>query len=397
MSKAVPLRDIDVKGKRVLLRADLNARFKETGELVDDFRVKQLLPTLQHLIAQGARVIIAGHAGSEDARGNAPSFAPIAVRLAEMTNAPVSFFAAREKKSFEAMVEDINCGEMLLLDNTMHETGEIQNSVEYAQRFAKSVEVYVNDSISSCSHPYATIATLPKIVPTRAMGIAMEKEFLSLERAFKNPKHSVAVVIGGLYAAKKINALLAAAKFADTLILGGTVANTFLAAQGVQMGRSHYEADLIPKVLEILAQLSRRDAKVYLPVDFRVGPSPNAKRLSRAVPWLEVPADTMALDIGPASSLLFKEALQNCETIIWNGLMGALEGEEFSEGTTGMVENLASCHGLTVAGGENTYAAIRAMELRHKFDCIVPGDTAFVTLLEGKSLPGLDALGLALR
>jgi phosphoglycerate kinase len=165
-----------------------------------------------------------------------------------------------------------------------------------------------------------------------------------------------------------------------------------LAAQGIQMGRSLVEKDLYSKVIELLGTLARRDCKLYLPVDFMVGPGPSVKGLARAVPALEVPPDTMALDIGPATSLLYREALHSAETIVWNGPMGAFENEDYAKGTTDMIESLASAHGFTVVGGGDTDAAIHQMELAHKFDYISTGGGAFLALLEGKGLPGFAAL-----
>lgn len=390
-----PLREHELKNRRVLVRADLNSRFQENGEIADDFRLKQFAPTLQFLVAQGARIVILSHAGTPDNRASLYSLAPIARRLAEIAGSPVSFWSPRGDESLTSACEKLNPGEALLLENLAQDQGEVHASGEYAKSLAALGDLYVNDSFSIMSHNYASISVLPGMVGTSAMGLLLEKEISCLHRAVVNPKRPLACVVGGFDAAKKMDALTRIAQHADTVILGGAVANTFLAAQGIQMGRSLYQPELFPRVFEILGTLARRDAKVYLPVDFRVGPSPTAKRLARAVPSLEVPADLMALDIGPASSILFKEALQSAETIVWNGLMGALENEDYSHGTTEMIEHLASAHGLTVAGGENTYAAIRAMELRHKFDCVVPGDAAIVQLLEGKELPGLKALKIA--
>ncbi len=170
------------------------------------------------------------------------------------------------------------------------------------------------------------------------------------------------------------------------------MANTFLAAQGVQTGKSLVERELFPNVIKLLVDLARRDCKVYLPVDFMVGPSLNAKGVARAVPAQEIPADMMALDIGPASTILFNEAVQNAETIIWNGPMGAFEQEDYSTGTNKMIESLAQAHGLTVVGGGDTDAAIHAMGLAHKFGYISTGGGAFLYILEGKTLPALKAL-----
>jgi phosphoglycerate kinase len=198
--------------------------------------------------------------------------------------------------------------------------------------------------------------------------------------------------LGGAKVSSKLQVLLNLAEKADKLIIGGAMANTFLAAQGIQVGRSLVERELFSKVLELLGKLARRDCKVYLPVDVVVAPSLNATGLGRPVPVLEIPADQMALDIGPATSVLYKEALQTAETIVWNGPMGAFEKEEFAHGTTSLIESLASAHGMTVVGGGDTDAAIHQMELGHKFGYISTGGGAFLALLEGKGLPGFSAL-----
>lgn len=390
------LREQELKNRRVIVRADLNSRFQENGEIADDFRLKQFAPTLQFLIAQGARVTILSHAGNPENKASLYSFEPTARRLTELVGSQVDFWSGKSGESVQRASERLESGQVLLLENLAMDSGETHNSPDFARSLATTGDLYVNDSFSVTASNYASICALPMLIKDRAMGLLLEKEYSCIHRAVVNPKRPLAYVVGGFDATKKIDALSQVAKHADTVILGGAVANTFLAAQGIQMGRSLYQPELFTKVFEILGTLARRDAKVYLPVDFRVGPSPTAKRLARAVPSLEVPADLMALDIGPASSILFKEALQSVETIVWNGLMGALENEDYSHGTTEMIEHLASAHGLTVAGGENTYAAIRAMELRHKFDCVVPGDAAIVAVLEGRELPGLKALGLSL-
>lgn len=220
----------------------------------------------------------------------------------------------------------------------------------------------------------------------------MQKELEFTSKALDNPKRPLCVILGGAKVSSKLTALINIADKADKIIIGGAMANTFLAAQGAQMGRSLFEPELFGKVIELIGRLARRDCKLYLPVDFVVGPSLNSKGLGRAVTAQEIPADSMALDIGPATSLLYKEALQTAETIIWNGPMGAFENEDFAEGTTSMCEHLANAHGLTLVGGGDTDAAIHKMELNHKFDYISTGGGAFLTLLEGKTLPAIKSL-----
>ncbi|MCL4151437.1 UNVERIFIED_CONTAM: hypothetical protein GTU68_036063, partial [Idotea baltica] len=205
-------------------------------------------------------------------------------------------------------------------------------------------------------------------------------------------KRPLCIVVGGAKVSSKLSVLNHISEKADKIIIGGAMANTFLAAQGIQMGRSLYEPELFPTVIELLGKLSRRGCNLYLPVDFRLGKHPKSEGISKSVPAQEVPADLMALDIGPASSLLFEQAISNAETIVWNGPMGAFENEDYAEGTSDLIRALASAHGLTVAGGGDTGSAISNMELSHRFDYISTGGGAFLTLLEGKQLPGYLAL-----
>jgi phosphoglycerate kinase len=233
---------------------------------------------------------------------------------------------------------------------------------------------------------------VPKLFREKAAGLLMQKEVDYYHQAMENPKKPLCVVIGGSKVSSKLNALVNLASKADKLIIGGAMANTFLAAQGLQVGRSLFEPDLAAKCLELLGTLARRDCKVYLPVDVVVAPSLSSKGLGRAVPVQEIPADTMALDVGPATSLLYREALHTAETIVWNGPMGAFENEDFAKGTHDMCESIANSHGLTVVGGGDTDAAIHQMQLGHKFSFISTAGGAFLALLEGNSLPGIKAL-----
>ncbi|RMG42812.1 MAG: phosphoglycerate kinase, partial [Candidatus Dadabacteria bacterium] len=252
--------------------------------------------------------------------------------------------------------------------------------------------VYVNDAFATAHRSHASMVGIPAVMNECAIGLLMQKELEYFEKALLRPKKPLCVVLGGAKVSTKLNALLNIADKADKLIIGGAMANTFLAAQGLQVGRSLFEPELFPTVLELLGKLTRRDCKLYLPVDVRVGPSPTSKGLAREVPALEIPADTMALDIGPATSILYKEALQSAETIVWNGPMGAFENEDYAQGTFEMIEHIASAHALSVVGGGDTDAAIHQMELEHKFDYISTGGGAFLMLLEGKELPALKAL-----
>jgi phosphoglycerate kinase len=382
------LKDLNLRDKRILVRADLNVPLDSAGKISDDNRIKQFAPTVKAILEGGGRPIVMSHLGDDGAQ----SLAPAAARLGELTGTRVTLAPDCIGPEVEALAERLPAGEILVLENLRRHAGEKENDGEFAKRLARLGQVFINDAFATAHRKHASMVGVPKLFTDKGAGLLMQAEMEHYERALVKPKAPLCVVLGGSKVSTKLNLLLNIAQKADKVIIGGAMANTFLAAQGIQMGRSLVEKDLYSKVIELLGTLARRDCKLYLPVDFMVGPGPSVKGLARAVPALEVPPDTMALDIGPATSLLYREALHSAETIVWNGPMGAFENEDYAKGTTDMIESLASAHGFTVVGGGDTDAAIHQMELAHKFDYISTGGGAFLALLEGKGLPGFAAL-----
>lgn len=386
------LQDLTFNGKRVLIRADLNVPLNDKLEITDDNRIKQFLPTLQAVLKQGGRAIVMSHLGEPSGVDPKYSLKPVARRLAELLSTDVAMAPDCVGAEVVQMAKDLKDGQVLLLENLRFQPGEKKNDPEFSQQLAKLGEVFISDAFATAHRKHASMVGVPTLFRDKAAGLLMQKEISFYNQALENPKKPLCVVIGGAKVSSKLTALINLASKADKLIIGGAMANTFLAAQGLQVGRSLYEADLAGKALELLGTLARRDCKVYLPVDVVVAPSLTSKGLGRAVPVQEIPADTMALDIGPATSLLYREALHSAETIVWNGPMGAYENEEFAKGTHDMCESVANAHGLTVVGGGDTDAAIHHMQLAHKFSFISTAGGAFLALLEGKSLPGIKAL-----
>jgi phosphoglycerate kinase len=387
------LKDLDLSNKRVLIRADLNVPFNEKKEISDDNRIRRFLPTVQHVLEHKGFPIVMSHLGDSNGKVDpALSLKPVAEKLSSLTGVKVVLAPSCIGTEVKSCVEHLRSGEILLLENLRFHPGEKENNREFAQQLAKLGDLYINDAFATAHRSHASIVTLPKLFKETAAGLLMQTELEYHDKALVRAQKPLCIVLGGSKVSSKMSALKHLASRADKIIIGGAMANTFLAAQGLQMGRSLVEHDLFPQVFELLGMLARKDCKLYLPVDVMVGPSPSAKGLARAVPALEVPADQMALDIGPATSLLFKSALHTAETIIWNGPMGASENEDYSKGTTDMIEHIASSHGMSVVGGGDTDAAIHQMELAHKFDYISTGGGAFLALLEGKPLPGIVAL-----
>lgn len=386
--------DVQLKGKKVLIRADLNVPLNEKLEITDDNRIKQMLPTLLAVLEKGGKPIVMSHLGRPTGKGDpAASLKPVAQRIGALTGRKTILATDCIGSDVQAAANNLHDGEILVLENLRYHKGEKDNDSQFASELAKNGDVYINDAFATAHRADASLEALPRLMKEKACGLLMQKELDYYNKALGTPKRPLAVVLGGSKVSTKLNALINIADKADKIVIGGAMANTFLAAQGIQMGRSLVEPELFGKVLELMGAIARRDAKLYIPVDFMVGPSLNSKGLGRAVTAQEMPADMMALDIGPATSLLFREALHDAETIIWNGPMGAFENEDYSKGTTDMIETLASAHGLTVVGGGDTDAAIHKMELSHKFGYISTGGGAFLTLLEGKSLVSLRAMG----
>jgi phosphoglycerate kinase len=387
------LRDISVQGQKVLVRADLNVPLDAERKITDDNRIKMFLPTMRYLLQQGCSIVIMSHLGDPPpAKTQEFSLAPVAARLSELLKIDVALAPHCIGPEVEKLVAELQPGSVLLLENLRFHPGEKRNDPEFARRLARYGDVFICDAFASAHRAHASLVGIPQFAEEAVAGLLVENELKNFSRALHSPKRPLCVVLGGAKISSKLPALLHLADKIDKLIVGGAMANTFLAAQGLQMGRSLYEPDLTPRVLELLGRLARRACHVYLPVDLVCAPSVNSVGLSRAVPSAEVPPELMALDIGPATSILYREALENVETVLWNGPMGAFEKEEFSQGTTKIIEALAASHAFTLVGGGDTDAAIHQMELAHKFDYISTGGGAFLRLLEGVELPAIRAL-----
>lgn len=386
------LSELNLSNKRVLVRVDFNVPLNEAGVIGDDNRIKQAVPTIKKILEAGGKPILMSHLGEPEGVDLKFSLLPAAERLQQLLGVTVRLAPDCIGAEVEALANQIEPGQVLLLENLRFHSGEKKNDPEFCQALARLGDVFVNDAFATAHRKHASMVGIPKLFKEKCAGLLMQREMDYYKKALVAPKKPLCVVLGGAKISTKLAILENLASKADKLIIGGAMSNTFLAAQGLQMGRSKFEQEYIPKALEILGTLARRDCKVYLPVDVVVSPSLNVKGLSREVPVQEVPADCMALDIGPASRIVYKQALQSAETIVWNGPMGVFENEEFSKGTTDLIEAMSQAHGIKVVGGGDTDSAIHQMQLDHKFDFISTGGGAFLQLLEGNSLPGFDAL-----
>lgn len=387
------LQQIDLSGKKIFIRADLNLSTGEEYSSLDQARIRRILPTLNYIKENGGAAIIASHRGSPKGKTVAAlSLQPVAEKLSESLGTEVDFLGDCVGETVHKTAFELAAGKFLLLENLRFHIEEEQSEPLFAKRLSKLADVYVNDAFSIAHEKSASTVLLPSLFQEKAAGLLFQKEINYFQKAIENPERPLCIVLGGTKLSNKRELLFHLASKADKLLIGGAMANTILAAQGFQMGRSLYEPDQIPKALELLGTLARNGCKAYLPVDFRVGDSPKSQGIARNFTAQEIPADTMALDIGPATSILFDEAITNAQTILWSGPMGKVENEDYSQGTTDLIQSLAAAHGITIAGGKDTEAAIRMMELEHKFNHISSGNNAFLSLLEGKALPALSAL-----
>ena len=385
--------ELNLKDKKVLIRADLNVPMDDQQKITDDNRIKETIGTIKHVIEQGGVAIIMSHLGRPEGKiVPEMSLRPVANRLGELLSKDVVLAPDCIGAQVEKLVTDAKPGDVILLENLRFHAAESNNDSEFAKKLAKLGDVYINDAFAVCHRSEASTVAINQFVKVKAPGLLLQKELDFYNKSLVDPKRPLCVVLGGSKISTKLSILNHIADKADKIIIGGAMANTFLAAQGLQVGRSLFEPDMYGTVIEILGKLTRRDCKLYLPVDFRIGTSPKGPSMSKAVTAQEIPADTMALDIGPATSLLYEEAISNAETIVWNGPMGAFENEDFATGTCDLIRALGSAHGLTIAGGGDTVSSVNQMELAHRFDYISTGGGAFLALLEGKSLPGVKAL-----
>jgi phosphoglycerate kinase len=386
---------IDVSGKRVLIRTDLNVPMSGT-EVTDATRIERLLPTFRDLIARGAKVVILSHLGRPDGKPVAKySLKPVADKLAALLGAPVLFGEDCIGPAAEALVAKLAQGRIAMLENLRYHAGEEKNDKDFAAALAKLGDLYVNDAFSVSHRAHASTEGLTHFLPSYA-GPSLLAEIGALKMALDAPARPVAAIVGGSKVSSKIDVLTHLAKKMDYLFIGGGMANTFLFAQGAQVGKSLHEAGAVATVEAILAAAAEAGCKIVLPVDAVVAGELKANAETAVVGVNEVPADKMILDIGPRSVAEFAEKIANCKTLLWNGPVGAFEIPPFGEGTFALARDaarLTETSGLvTVAGGGDTVAALNAAGVTEKFSYVSTAGGAFLEWLEGRTLPGVAAL-----
>ncbi len=386
------LRGIEVRGRRVFVREDLNVPL-QNGAITDDARLREALPTLRYLIAQGARVIVAAHFGRPKGK-RSPEFslAPVRERLSELLELPATLAPDCIGPEVEALVDALTDGEVLLLENVRFHAEEENNDPAFAQALARLADVYVNDAFGASHRAHASTTGIARFVKPSVAGRLMEKELSVLGQLLANPQRPFVAVIGGAKVSDKIGVIENLLSRVDALLIGGAMAHAFFAAQGCEVGKSLLSADDVPVAR---ALLTRPDAeKLRLPTDVVIATSPTDGE-SQTVAANAIPADQAAFDIGPATSAAYAEILRAAKTICWNGPLGMFEHERFAAGTRAAAEAIAEAttHGaLTVAGGGDSGAALKQFGLSDMLSHVSTGGGASLEFLEGKELPGVAAL-----
>ncbi len=394
MSKIRTLDGLDVAGKRVLVRADLNVPVRD-GVVTDSTRIDRLKPTVAALTGKGARVILLSHFGRPKGYDAKESLAPLVVTISERLGLPVAFAEDCIGPKAEEAVHALRDGQVLLLENLRFHKGEEKNEPDFAAALAKLGDLYVDDAFSAAHRAHASISGIPLHLPACA-GRGMEAELKALDQALGNPVHPVAAIVGGAKISTKLDLLGNLVAKVDLLILGGGMANTFLAARGVSVGKSLAEMDMLDQARKIEATAKEHSCTILLPVDALVAEKFGPGQIAETVSVDRVPADRMILDIGPASVAHVKERLINCKTVVWNGPLGAFEIQPFDTGTVAVAKAVAeltrSGKLVSIGGGGDTVAALAAAGVENDFTYISTAGGAFLEWMEGKELPGVIPL-----
>ncbi len=385
--------DVDVAGKRVFLRVDFNVPLDDQGHIQDDTRIRAALPTINYLLDEGARVVIGSHIGRPRGKSDAKhSLAPVAKRLARLLDKECPLVPDCAGADARDMTEEMKSGEVLLLENLRFHAGEEKNDERFAQKLASLADLYINDAFGNAHRNHASMSAITRFLQPAVAGFLMIKEVSYLSGAVNKPMRPVVAILGGAKASAKIGIVEQILPKMDKIVIGGGMAGTFHRALGFEMGNSLVEEHMMDTARSIMNKAQELGVKFYLPSDYVVADKFEASAETKVVPAQEVPEEWYALDIGPASTTLFGEVLQDAKTIIWNGPMGVFEVDAFSRGTYAMVSHVSNSYALTIVGGGDTDVAVHAAGESRRISYISTGGGAFLELLEGKELPGLASL-----
>ncbi len=389
------VRDLDVRGKRVLVRADLNAPLKEQdGEIVvsDDARIAASVPTIEYLVENGAKVIVCSHLGRPKDGDPKLSLKPVAARLGELLGKDVKLAPALVGPEVTELVDSLGDGEVVLLENSRYEAGETKNDPVLSAKLGALADLYVNDAFGAAHRAHATTAGVTEHVDQSAAGFLLEREVTTLKGIIENPEHPLVVVLGGSKVSDKVAVIDSFLKVADSILIGGAMCFSFFKAQGHETGNSLVEEEGIDLARKALEDAKASGCRLVLPTDLVLGREFSADTEVQNLDGVDVPEGWMGLDIGPNSAKAYADEILAAKTVFWNGPMGAFELEPFANATRTVAQAMADADGVTVVGGGDSAAAIAEFGFADDVTHLSTGGGAALELIEGKALPGVEAL-----
>ncbi len=389
------IRDLDISGKKVFIRCDFNVPLDEFGNITDDRRIRSAIPTIRYCLDHGCAIILASHMGRpKGAVDEKYSLAPVQMRLKRLLDTEVQLALDVVGKDATEKAAALKGGEILLLENLRFCKGETSNDEEFAKSLADMAEIYINDAFGVCHRAHASVEAITRFFTekTSAAGFLLQKEVEFSKNLLRAPTRPFVSVVGGSKVSGKLQALMNLLPRVDKLIIGGGMAFTFLKAQGLSIGNSLVEDDLIGEAKRVMEEAKRLGVKLYLPVDVVAAQTCSQDAIIKFMTVQEIPKGWMGLDIGPATSRLFREALADAQTILWNGPMGVFEIEKFSKGSFKMSHVIAEAHATTVVGGGDTADVVARAGDADEMTFISTGGGASLELIEGKVLPGVKVL-----
>lgn len=386
------VRDIDVKGKKVLVRCDFNVPLDENLQITDNRRVVGALDTIRYLVDQGAKVILCSHLGRPKGEVKKEfSLAPVQKELERLLGKEVKLADDIVGESAKTLTAQMNPGDIVLLENVRFDAREEKNDPEFAKELASLAEIYVNDAFGTAHRAHASTAGVADYLPA-VSGFLIEKELKFLGEALNNPQRPFIAILGGKKVSDKIGVIQNLLEKVDTLIIGGAMANTFLKSEGYGIGNSIFEEDKLDLAKELMQKAKDKNVRMMLPVDVKIGKEFDKDTESKVVKVTEVPEDWQIYDIGVETIEMYKGVLDSAKTVMWNGPLGLFEFDQFAIGTKEIAGKLAQLDAVTVIGGGDSAAAVEKMNLADKMTHISTGGGASLEYLEGKVLPGIDCL-----
>lgn len=385
--------EIEVKGKRVLIRADFNVPLDQGGTITDDIRIKGTLPTIKSVLDRGGLVILASHLGRPKGKVDKKySLAPVARRLSELLEKEVVFLEDCVGKVVEEKASSLRPGDILLLENLRFHAEEEKNNEEFAKQLASLADIYIDDAFAVSHRAHASVEAITRFAKLTGAGLLIKNELSYFSKAMDKPEHPLIAIVGGAKVSGKLEVLENLIQKVDKILIGGGMAFTFLKAKGIEVGKSLVENDLLDTAREVMEKAEKKGVEIILPVDCVVADKVDADADYKTTNVKEIPADWMGLDIGEQTLGLFKEALKDVKTIVWNGPMGVFEIEHFSKGTYEVINLVADSPALSIIGGGDTDVALHRSGKSNQISYISTAGGAFLELLKGSTLPGIRAL-----